>query len=149
MHYVYSAYHESSPFLHLPIYFTSLKETLQHYKIVATLALGLRPRQGVARLRAKRKTRESHHMLPGVQRVWVWGNEPSHSQVNSHVGNWSPKWTFESSERDCKGQNPLLQRIIYIIGNLLKCTCLKWAFIAHLDIWNTSYGQKKNQESNC
>jgi hypothetical protein len=20
----------------------------------------------------------------------VWGNEPSHSQVNSHFGNWSP-----------------------------------------------------------
>jgi hypothetical protein len=26
--------------------------------------------------------------------------------------------------------------------------CLKWAHIAHLDIWNTSYGQKKGQESN-
>jgi hypothetical protein len=34
--------------------------------IVATLALGSQPKQGVARLRAKRKTRESHHMLPGV-----------------------------------------------------------------------------------
>jgi hypothetical protein len=26
---------------------------------------------------------------------------------------------------------------------------LKWARIAHLDIWNTSYGQKKGRESNC
>jgi hypothetical protein len=25
----------------------------------------------------------------------------------------------------------------------------KWARIAHLNIWNTSYGQKKGQESNC
>jgi len=25
----------------------------------------------------------------------------------------------------------------------------KWAHITHLDIWNTSYGQKKGQESNC
>jgi hypothetical protein len=42
----------------------------------------------------------------------------------------------------------------YIIGKILKLGCLKWAFIAHLDIWNTSYGQKKareskGRESNC
>jgi hypothetical protein len=30
----------------------------------------------------------------------------------------------------------------------LKQRCLKWARIAHLDIWNTSYGQKKGRESN-
>jgi hypothetical protein len=37
----------------------------------------------------------------------------------------------------------------YIIGKLLELKCLKWAHIAHLDIWNTSYGQKKGRESNC
>jgi hypothetical protein len=57
-------------------------------RCVTTLALGSRSKLGVVRLRAKKKTRESHLMLPGVQRVW--GNEPSHSQVNSHVGSWSP-----------------------------------------------------------
>jgi hypothetical protein len=36
----------------------------------------------------------------------------------------------------------------YIIENLLKHRCLKWACMTHLDIWNTSYGQKKGQESN-
>jgi hypothetical protein len=35
--------------------------------IVATLALGLRPRQGVTRLWAKREAQESCHMLPGMQ----------------------------------------------------------------------------------
>ncbi len=30
----------------------------------------------------------------------------------------------------------------------MKCECLKWACIAHLDICNTSYGQKKGWESN-
>jgi hypothetical protein len=35
------------------------------------------------------------------------------------------------------------------IGKLLKLRCLKWARMTHLDIWNTSYGQKKGQESNC
>jgi hypothetical protein len=113
---------------------------------VVTLALGSWPRQGVARLRAKRKTWEPHHMLLGVQKVW--GNEPSHSQVNSHVGSWSPKWSPKSLERDCMGLNPFPWRVIYIIGKLLKCRCLKWARIAHLDIWNTSYGQKKSWESN-
>jgi hypothetical protein len=73
--------------------------------IVATLALGSQPRQGVARLRAKRKTQESHHMLPGVPRMW--GNEPSNSQVNSHVGSWSRKWTLKFSKCNCRGQNPL------------------------------------------
>jgi hypothetical protein len=85
-------------------------------------------------------------MLPGVQRVW--GNEPSNSQVNSHVGSWSPKWTPESSECDYRGQNPFPWRIFYIIGKILKHRCLKWACIANLDIWNTSYGQKKSQKSN-
>jgi len=36
----------------------------------------------------------------------------------------------------------------YIIGKLLELRCLKWARITHLDIWNTSYGQKKGRESN-
>jgi len=39
--------------------------------------------------------------------------------------------------------------ILYIIEKILKHKCFKWARIAHLDIWNTSYGQKKGWESNC
>jgi hypothetical protein len=39
-------------------------------------------------------------------------------------------------------------RILYIIGKLLKRRCLKWARMTHLDISNTSYGQKKGRESN-
>ncbi len=31
----------------------------------------------------------------------------------------------------------------------MKLRCLKWACMTHLDIWNTSYGRKKGQESNC
>jgi hypothetical protein len=73
----------------------------------------------------------------------VWGSEPSHSQVNSPFVSWSPKWIPRSSEHDCKGQNPLVWRFFYIIGKLLKLRCLKWARFTHLDIWNTSYGQKK------
>jgi hypothetical protein len=115
-------------------------------KTMATLALGSRPRQGVVSLQAKWETRESHHMLPGMQRVW--GNRPSHSQVNSHGESWSPKLTPETSESDLRGQNSMNCGIVYIIGKLLERRCLKWAHIAHLDIWNISYGQKKGWESN-
>jgi hypothetical protein len=31
----------------------------------------------------------------------------------------------------------------------LERICLKWARMTHLDIWNKSYGQKKDRESNC
>jgi hypothetical protein len=40
-------------------------------------------------------------------------------------------------------------KVFYTIGKLLECRCLKWAHIAHLNIWITSYGQKKDRESNC
>jgi hypothetical protein len=69
--------------------------------------------------------------------------------VNSHVGNWTPKWTPKSLKRNFRGQNPLAWIVFYIIEKLLKHKCLKWTLIAHLDIWNTSYDQKKGRESNC
>jgi hypothetical protein len=78
----------------------------------------------------------------------MWENEPSHSQVNSRLGSWSPKWTLESSKSDYKGQNSMDWNIPYIIKKLLKLRCLKWVCMNHLDIWNTSYGQKKGWESN-
>jgi hypothetical protein len=57
-------------------------------------------------------------------------------------------WTLECLESDLKGQNSVHWRVICIIEKLLKHICLKWAHMTHLDIWNTSYGQKKGQESN-
>jgi hypothetical protein len=39
--------------------------------------------------------------------------------------------------------------VLYINEKLLKRRCLKWARIAHSDICNISYGQKKGRESNC
>jgi hypothetical protein len=58
-------------------------------------------------------------------------------------------WILETSKNDCRGQNPMACGVFYIIEKLLEPRCLKWARIAHLDIWNTSYGQKKGRESNC
>jgi hypothetical protein len=109
-------------------------------------SLGLVTKARGCKVAGQKGDRESHHMLPGVQRVW--GNEPSHSPLNSHCGSRSTKWTLEPSERNCRGQNPLVGKVFYIIGKLLKLRWLKWACIAHLDIWNTSYDQKKGRESN-
>jgi hypothetical protein len=58
------------------------------------------------------------------------------------------RWTPKISESDRRGQTSMDYGVIYIIGKLLKRRYLKWARIAHLDIWNTSYGQKKGRESN-
>jgi hypothetical protein len=57
------------------------------------------------------------------------------------------QWTTKCSESNWRGQNPMDWGNFYTIRNLLKHRCLKWACITHLDIWNTSYGQKKGQKS--
>jgi hypothetical protein len=56
--------------------------------------------------------------------------------------------TPENSEDDLKGQVFSPWHNLYINGKLLKRRCPKWPRIAHLDICNPSYGQKKGQESN-
>jgi hypothetical protein len=112
---------------------------------VATLALGSRPRQGFARLRVKREAK--NHTTYSRECEKVWGNEPSHPKG---VPFWEleSQWTPESSIGDCRGQNSMAWKVLYINGKLLKLRYLKWARIAHLDIWNTSYSQKKGRESN-
>jgi hypothetical protein len=57
------------------------------------------------------------------------------------------QWTPKTSETDLRGQISMACGALYINGKLLKRRCLKWARIAHLDIWNTSYDQKKGRES--
>jgi hypothetical protein len=59
------------------------------------------------------------------------------------------RWTPETSESNYRGKNSMACGVLYIIEKLLEFRCLKWARIAHLDIWNVSYGQKKGRESNC
>ncbi len=51
-------------------------------------------------------------------------------------------------ESDCRGQNPSNWKASHIVGKFLERRCLKWVCMTHLDIWNTSYGQKKGWESN-
>ncbi len=122
---------------------------MQNHKkkhLVATLALGSRPRQGLARVRAKREAPESHFMFPGAQksvREWTL-------TLPRELPLWELEfqWTLKFSKRNCRGQNSLDWGVLYIIGKLLEHKCLKWFCMTHLDIWNTSYGQKKGRESN-
>ncbi len=92
---------------------------------------------------------------PGVTihalgRLRVWESENWTFTLPSELPLWESdsRWILESSKNDCKGQNPFDWRVPYSIGKLLELKCLKWARMTHLDIWNTSYGQKKSQESN-
>jgi hypothetical protein len=78
----------------------------------------------------------------------VWGSEPSHSPRQLPLWEMESRWTLKTSESDCRGQTSMDCGVLYIIKKLLKRRYLKWARIAHLDIWNTSYGQKKGRELN-
>jgi hypothetical protein len=122
--------------------------------IVATLALGSRPRQGNCKVvglvvdpgvtshapGSAKSVREWTLTLPSELPWWEL----------VRVGeSWSPKGTAKTSKSNLKGQNSMACGAFYMIENLLERRCLKWSRIAHLDIWNTSYGQKKGRESNC
>jgi len=75
--------------------------------------------------------------------------------VNLHTPNATPTlgnglpMDFRNFRERCQGSKLNGCGVFYMIGKRLERRCLKWACIAHLDIWNTSYGQKKGRESNC
>jgi hypothetical protein len=51
-----------------PTFLYLISLNISFTNIIATLALGSRPRQGLPRVHAKREAWESHFMLPGVQK---------------------------------------------------------------------------------
>jgi hypothetical protein len=67
---IYTYYSKVSPWLNLRLWSLSFLSWMSPYcqniTSVATLALGLWPRQGLARVRAKREVHESNLMLPGM-----------------------------------------------------------------------------------
>ncbi len=81
-------------------------------------------------------------------------------KVASQKGNSRVTFHALGSAKECEGRNPHIPKWTPILGvrvpnglpniieKLLKLRCLKWARMTHLDIWNTSYGQKKGQKSN-
>jgi hypothetical protein len=117
---------------------------------VATLALACNQSKGVARCGPISRPRI--HITCSRECKECEG-------VNPHTPKWtptlgvgescSPKGTPETSKGDLRGQVSMARGALYINKKLLKRRCLKWARIAHLDIWKASYGQKKGRESNC
>jgi hypothetical protein len=64
------------------------------------------------------------------------------------VGDLESSGTPECLELDSRGKNTFHWGVLGVIGKVLKCRCLKWPRIGHLDIFSPSYGQKKSRESN-
>jgi hypothetical protein len=98
-----------------------------------------RPGSHITRSRECKESRECEGMNP---------HTPKWTPMLGVAESWSPKRTPETSESNLRGQISMACCAIYINGKLLKRRCLKWARIAHLDIWNISYDQKKGRESN-
>ncbi len=89
---------------------------------------------------------KSHIYTPRMQKVWR--NELTPPKWTPTLGVGVPT-EFQCLENDFRGWNALDWTLSYTIGKLLKCKCLKWACMTHLNIYNTSYGQKKGRESKC
>ncbi len=72
----------------------------------------------------------------------LWGKceDETHSPKS---GNLKSYGTLKNSELDCKGQNTSHWSVLYTVGKVLKCRCLKWPCMSHSDIYNTSYGRKE------
>ncbi len=100
-------------------------------KVVSTLTLGSRLRQGVTKVQVKSKAWKSHFKFP---RVWESVKEWTLT-FPSELPLWEleSRWTSESSEGNFKGQNPLYQNLFYIIEKILWFRSLKWFRMTHLD----------------
>jgi hypothetical protein len=64
-------------------------------------------------------------------------------------GNLKSSGTPKNLELELKGHSTLHWGVVDVIGKVLKCKCLNWLCIGHLNICSPSYGQKNDQESNC
>jgi hypothetical protein len=81
------------------------------------------------------------HLLISVATPF-WGK----CEVATHTpenGTWESFGTPKNSECNRRGQNTSPLGVFYTIEKVLKCRCLKWPCISHLDICSTSYGQNK------
>jgi hypothetical protein len=95
---------------------------------VATLALGLWPKQGLAKVWAKSGAWESSCFWD-CKSVEEWT-----FTLLSELSLWEleSKWTTKFSEGDYRSHNSLDWRVPCTIENLLERKCLKWAHTTHL-----------------
>jgi hypothetical protein len=122
----------------------TLIETLIEYKNIEITchnpSLGL-----VTKVRASKGAGQewsSQVTFHALRRLRVWESvriEFPHFETDS--------WIFKEWLQGSKSIG--LKSSLYHCKKILKHRCLKCACMTHLDIWNTSYGQKKGQKSNC
>jgi hypothetical protein len=84
-------------------------------------------------------------MLNVATPLWAKCEGEAHTPKS---GNLESSGTPKNSELELKGQNTLHWGVLDVIEKVLKCRCLNWPCIGHLDIFSPSYGQKKGRESN-
>jgi hypothetical protein len=77
--------------------------------------------------------------------LWAKCEDETHTPK---VWDLEPSGTPKCLEFNKRGQNTSHWVVLGVIRKVLKCKCPKWPHIGHLDICNSSYGQKKGQESN-
>jgi hypothetical protein len=89
----------------------------------------------------------THSLNPtfGATPLWAKCEDETHTLES---GNLESSGTPKNSKLDYKGHNTLHWSVIYNFEKVLKCRCPKWPHMSHLDICNTSYGQKKDWEWN-
>jgi len=77
----------------------------------------------------------------------LWGKceDETHTPKS---GNLESSGTVATLELNRRRKNTSPWGVLYTIGKALKSRCRKWPCMSHLDICNTSYGQKKGRESN-
>jgi hypothetical protein len=113
---------------------------------VVTLALSSQPRQGGCKVAGQEEgLGVTSHVPENAKSVREWT-----LTLPSELPSWEleSKWNPEYLECDYRGQNTSVWKVLYIIENILKHKCLKWAFMTRLHIWNISYDKKKGHESN-
>jgi hypothetical protein len=76
--------------------------------------------------------------------LWFRCEDETHTPKS---GNLKSSGTPENSELEFRGQNTSHWGVLYTIEKVWKCRCPKWPRMSHLDIWRSSYGQKKGRES--
>jgi hypothetical protein len=102
-----------------------------------TLTLGSRSRQGFARTRAKRGARECGRV-----------------KMNTHTPRWTPIFgdgvsvDSRNFRERLQRWKPLSLKSFLYHWKAIEFYMSKWVRMTHLDICNTSYGQKKGWESN-
>ncbi len=87
----------------------------------------------------------THNGVDVATPLWAKCEGEAHTPKN---GNLESSGTPKNLELELKGQNTSHWGVLGVIRKVLKCRCLNWPRIDHLDICSPSYGQKKGRESN-